>query len=292
LRINGIIFLLTIYSSITFSNDVVNLPWAGRNDSSYDSYYKAILHLALEKSKGKYGEYTLNEIDAGVSQNHMIRLVQENKFVNLFWTMTSKKREELLLPVRFPLFKGLLGCRVFLIKKGQQLKFDRLENAEQLKSLSAGQGEDWPDTKILLSNHFKVTTSSKDENLFKMLAKNRFDYFPRALHEARREINQHESLAIEKRFLFYYDAPFYFFVNKRNKRLATRLEYGLKVAINDGSFEDLFNKHPVSSNILTQFNLNKREVISLENNQLTDKSKLILQRMGTRDNCLGKTSNL
>jgi hypothetical protein len=51
LRIIASLVFLIIYQSISFANDVVNLPWAGRNDSSYDSYYKAILHLALEKSK-------------------------------------------------------------------------------------------------------------------------------------------------------------------------------------------------------------------------------------------------
>jgi hypothetical protein len=199
----------------------------------------------------------------------MIRLVQEDKFVNLFWTMTSKQREEVLLPIRFPLFKGLLGCRVFLIKKDQQLKFNRLKNIKQLKSLSAGQGKDWPDTEILLANQFKVTTSTKDENLFKMLAKERFDYFPRAIHEARSEIAQHDSLTIEKRFMLYYDSPFYFFVNKLNERLASRIEYGLKISINDGSFDQLFDSHPVSANILSQFRRSDREVILLKNHQLT-----------------------
>lgn len=282
-----VIFLL-LFQAASYGEDLVSYPWAGKHYISNNSYYKSVLLLALEKSRDKFGSYSINQIDTGVSQEHLIRLIQENKFVNLFWTMTSVQREQSLLAVRFPLFKGLLGCRIFLIKKGQQSKFDQLENTEQLKLLLAGQGEDWPDTKILSANQFKLATASKDQNLFKMLSKGRFDYFPRALHEARSEILQHPKLEIEKRFLLYYDAPFFFFVNKENKRLASRLEYGLKVAFNDGSFEKLFYQHPMSADIVNEFNLAERELIVLDNPLLTKQSKQLLEQMGTRKNCLGK----
>lgn len=283
-----LILLFLFIHNISFAKDIVSYPWAARNDFSYDSYYKALLHLALEKSKDKYGEYEVNEIDAGVSQEHMVRLVQKNKFVNLFWTMTSKEREENLLPIRFPLFKGLLGCRVFFIKKGQQIKFDQLQKAEQLKSFIVGQGKDWPDTQILLDNNFNVITSLEHESLFKMLVKGRFDFFPRAIHEARSELKDYPDIVIEKRFLLYYDSPFYFFVNKANSRLAQRLEYGLKASAEDGSFERFFNEHPVSSGILNQFSLNTRELIFLKNQSLTTETQQVLYQLKTHKNCLKK----
>ncbi|MDT0602214.1 hypothetical protein [Thalassotalea castellviae] len=121
---------------------------------------------------------------------------------------------------------------------------------------------------------------------FEMLAKERFDYFPRALHEARAEVVEYPELAIEKRFLIYYDSPFFFFVNKANKRLAARLEYGLQQAVKDGSFEQLFKTHPISANILQQFNRHERDVILLDNPQISDESKALLKQMATRENCL------
>ncbi|WP_353517655.1 hypothetical protein [Thalassotalea sp. SU-HH00458] len=87
--------------------------------------------------------------------------------------------------MRFLLFKGLFGCRISLIKKGQQTRFDQLDNNDQLKLLFAGQGEDWPDSIILRSNQFNLTTSTEDESLFEMLAKERFDYFR---HYMKREL--------------------------------------------------------------------------------------------------------
>lgn len=282
------IFFLNFSFTFAFAKDVISYPWAEKNDFSYDSYYKALLHLALDKSKDVYGDYEINEIDAGVSQDHMVRLVQKNKFVNLFWTMTSKEREQKLLPIRFPLFKGLLGCRVFFIKKGQQTKFDQLKSAEQLKSFIVGQGKDWPDTQILLDNNFNVVTSLEHESLFKMLTKGRFDFFPRAIHEARSEIIDYPDIVIEKRFLLYYDSPFFFFVNKDNSRLAERLKYGLNASLEDGSFERFFNNHPVSSDILNQFSLNTRELLFLKNPSLTTKTQQALYQLKTHENCLIK----
>lgn len=283
-----VIILLFVCSPVTLATDIVKYPWVGKAYSSSDGYYAAILTLAMEKSKDKFGPYEIHQVVAGESQEHMVRLVQEDKFVNLFWTMTSTKREELLKPILFPLFKGLLGCRIFLIKKGQQTRFDQLNSSEQLKTLYAGQGEDWPDTAILSAHQFKLATSSKDVNLFKMLSKGRFDYFPRAIHEARLEDLEYPNLTIEKRFLLYYDSPFYFFVNKTNQRLAQRLEYGLNAAVDDGSFEQFFNEHPVSADLLNQLNLASREVMILENPSLTQQSRLVLKKLATRENCIGK----
>lgn len=286
-----VMIVLFFSTSPVLAIDVVKYPWVGKAFSTSDGYYAALLELALEKSKDKFGPYEIQQVVAGESQEHMVRLIQEEKFVNLFWTMTSSKREELLTPIRFPLFKGLLGCRVFLIKKGQQTRFDHLTDAEQLKTLFAGQGEDWPDTEILSAHRFKLATSSKDVNLFKMLSKERFDYFPRALHEARLEALEHPDLTIEKRFLLYYDSPFYFFVNKTNQRLAQRLTFGLNVAVEDGSFEQFFNTHPVSADLLNQFNLAQRELLILDNPSLSQQSRQALNKLATRENCIGKSRN-
>lgn len=276
-----------IFSSLAHAIDTVNYSWyrAGRIQLKYDTYYVELLKLALDKSVDKYGEYQLNKVDAGASQQHMIELTRRQHLINLIWTMTSKEREEKLLPIRVPLFKGLGGCRIFLIKKGQQYLFDQLENKEALKSLVAGQGENWPDTEILKSNGFNVLTADEHQTLYLMLAKSRFDYFPRAIHEAINEQAQYPELTMEKRFVIYYDSPFFFFVNKENKRIAKRLEYGLLEAIKDGSFERFFEQYPISAGVIDRANLKEREVITLENPLLTEATKAALKKLGHQASC-------
>jgi hypothetical protein len=55
--------------------------------------------------------------------------------------MTSLEREGILLLVHIPLLKGLLGSRIFIIRKDQQTEFAAIETQGQLKSYTTGQGD-------------------------------------------------------------------------------------------------------------------------------------------------------
>ncbi|GLX85675.1 hypothetical protein tloyanaT_19270 [Thalassotalea loyana] len=272
------------------ADDVVNYSWYGvhRESIKYDKYYTDLLKLALEKSESKFGHYELNKVDAGMSQNHMIELARNNRLVNLVWTMTSKDREEKLIPIRIPLLKGLGGCRVFLIRKGEQKLFNTLTNADELAHLYAGQGTTWPDTIILNHNNFQVSTAREHASLYQMLEKGRFDYFPRALHEAFNEIEQYPELAIEQRFALYYDSPFFFFVNKANPRLARRIQYGLELAIADGSFDEFFESNEITAGLIEKANLEAREVIFLDNPLLTVQTRRALNSSQLKAVCARK----
>ena len=281
-------FCFLLFPHFIDAKDIVNYSWyrPERAQLKYDQYYQDLLVLALEKSKPKFGDYELNRINAGMSQDHMVELARRDKLINLMWTMTSKEREEKLIPVRFPLLKGLGGCRIALIKKGEQAKFDALPNVNALANLYAGQGAMWPDTLILEANNFNVITSKEQMSLYPMLEKQRFDYFPRALHEALNEAEQHKLLAVESRFLIYYDSPFFFFVNKQNPRLAARIEHGLKTALADGSFDTFFAQHPVTSDVLKRSNISQREIIKLNNPQLTSETKQALLELNYTARCV------
>ena len=66
------------------------------------------------------------------------------------------EREQALLAIRIPLFKGLIGTRLLLINATDQPRFDQITGGAQLRVLHAGQGHDWPDTDILLHNGYAV----------------------------------------------------------------------------------------------------------------------------------------
>ncbi len=156
--------------------------------------------------------------------------------------MTSAEREQALLAIRIPLFKGLIGTRLLLINATDQPRFEQITGGAQLRALHAGQGHDWPDTDILLHNGYAVAGSASYSGLFKKLSKQRIDYFPRSVLEIWEEADQHaeEGLVVEASMVLQYPAAIYFFVNKKNHALARRLEEGLRRAIADGSFEALF----------------------------------------------------
>ncbi|QOL25243.1 transporter substrate-binding domain-containing protein [Thalassotalea sp. LPB0316] len=285
-------FIIALFclSGVAQATDVVNYSWyeTHRQNIKYEKYYTDLLKLALEKSSDKYGAYELNRIDAGLSQTHMIELARTNKYVNIIWTMTSIEREEKLIPVRIPLFKGLGGCRISLIRVGEQARFDELTSAAELAKLNAGQGTLWPDTVILNNNDFQVSTAQEHSALYRMLAKGRFDYFPRALYEAFNEVDQYPELAIEQRFAIYYHSPFFYFVNKANPRLAERIQYGLEVAIQDGSFDAYFDSSEITARIIEKANLANREVIVLDNPLLSEQTKQALDKLAFNNSCIGQ----
>lgn len=64
----------------------------------------------------------------------------------------------------------------------------------------------------------------------------------------------------------------YFFVNSNNIELAARIELGLKVAIEDGSFDKYFLTHPGSAETLKKSNIKKRKVFYLDNPVLPPKT--------------------
>ena len=187
--------------------------------------------------------------------------------IDVMWTMTSKEREGILLPVRIPLLKGLLGYRIFLIREGDADKFKQVLNLSQLRHFVAGQGHDWPDTQILRASNLPVHTSSNYEGLFSMLKARRFDYFPRGINEIWPELDAHkdQGMVIDKYLMLYYPSPIYFFFNPKNVALARRVEDGLKLAIEDGSFDRIFFSHPAHKKMFEQVAFEARTIITLNN---------------------------
>jgi len=164
-----------------------------------ENYTNKLLNLTLEKTKDKYGEFTINQHKTAMQQSRVINLIQENKVFRVIAAMTSKEREQKLRPIRIPLYKGLLGYRIFLIRAEDQPLFSAIETVEQLKSLKAVQGHDWPDSDVLESNHFTLHRLTVHQGIYHFLSAKRADYFPIGISEIMEDLldNNDLGLAIE-----------------------------------------------------------------------------------------------
>jgi hypothetical protein len=234
-------------------------------------YFTSLLILALEASKAENEVIDIVFSERDFSQARWINLLKNDKHRNLvIWTMTDKKREQQLRPIRIPLFKGLFGYRVLLIRKGEQARFNDVDQLSDLAKLLAGQGTHWPDTDIMLHNGLRVTTSETTESLFRMLSAGRFDYFPRGISEAWFELTQRKEkdLEVEQNLLLHYPTAIYYFVNKDNEALAKRIESGLETLIDNGQFDQFFYHHPRISSGLEK--LHGRKILQLENPEVPD----------------------
>lgn len=74
----------------------------------------------------------------------MLRQLKEGS-TDVTWAVTSKEREREHLAVYFPLARGLLGYRVFLVHPDNQQSFGTSAPGELKQSLSI-QGIGWPTT--------------------------------------------------------------------------------------------------------------------------------------------------
>ena len=141
--------------------------------------------------------------------------------------------------------------------------------------------EVWPENKIFRANGLNVVATAGYRELFAMLKERRFDYFPRTAAEPWRELKDMNipGLVVEKDLMIYYPAPGYIFTSKENLKLADRLERGLRMAIEDGSFDKMFNNNIYMKEALERGNLKNRRVFRLEDDSLSPETPLHDKRL-------------
>ncbi len=232
-------------------------------DGGLDKYCADLLLKILN-----YGdtEYTLKHAEGAVSQNRDI-VSLEKKLIDVIWIATSKEYEKRIKPIRIPVFKGLLGHRLFVVHKSDQVLFDDIETLSDLKKVSIGQGLGWVDVDILRSNGFNVTGALNHDQLYAMLARDRFDALLRGVHEPWAEIEAFNdaSIVVEKNILVQYPLPMYFFVNNENIELANLISTNFNAMVDDGSFDSFFYENPKIKYAIRKANLSSRKIYSLPN---------------------------
>lgn len=248
------------------------------NDHRYD-YQIELLKLALDKSGIAY---QMQPSKVKMEQGRALLQLEKGRDIDVTWSMTSREREQKLLPIRIPIDKGLIGYRVFLVKYENLKKFSRVRTLDHLRRFEAGQGSHWPDTTILQANGLGVYGATAHETLFNMLAAGRFDYFPRSITEVWHELQAHpgQNFTVEPTLMLSYPAAAYYFVNKQNTELAQAIESGLRLAIQDGSFEQLFQAY--YGEFIRKADLRHRRVIRLRNPLLPEATPLLQRHLWFR----------
>lgn len=227
-----------------------------------ERYLTELLLLALEKSGTPYTARSVKMIHH--SQSRSVSFLQSGMY-SVYWLNTSIELEKELLPIRIPLYKGLIGWRLLLVRETQKNEFSNISTLADLKKFTALQADDWPDTAILKDNGFSLKTSTGYYNLFRMLSSKRGDFFPRGITEIWNELDsyENENLTVDKHIALHYSAAYYFFVNKSNMPLKKAIEKGLNIAIADGSFNQIFMRH--TGNSIKKAVLENKKIFSLRN---------------------------
>ncbi|HOP39466.1 MAG TPA: transporter substrate-binding domain-containing protein [Geobacteraceae bacterium] len=270
------VLFIMLAATMAMAQTVVVYPaFESGDDSRYNDLLE-ILKTALDKTVAQYGPYRLQPSRSRMNEaRSLAELLNPAGMVNVAWCGTSVQKERDYRAVRIPLRKGILGYRVALIAGKRQVDIDRIRNLDDLKKASVGQGIGWGDVAIYEANGITVHTAGY-ESLFRMVAANRIDLFPRGINEVFHEFaDRHAAipnLAVEKHLLIYYPWPYYFFFNKSAKSLAKRVETGIRKMMKDGSFDAIFMKY--NRTAISKANLKNRRIIRIQNPTLPKNTPL------------------
>jgi hypothetical protein len=188
-----------------------------------------------------------------------------------------KDLEETLIPIRIPIFKGLLGYRIFLINKNDQYKFESITRLEDLRHLTGIQGVGWIDLRIM-EDAGLPQRAEDGQNIYRMLNRGgRVDYFSRAVYEAVGELQTlkttYPNIVIEKRILLKYPFAMYFYVTPKQPELAEKIRQGFEALVRSGEFDTFFYTNPYILSAIAKAKLTERIKIEIPNRYLSQETK-------------------
>jgi hypothetical protein len=260
---------------------VIRYPIVLHEEATLRNHLVHLLETALKASEQQFGPFVLEGSKVNMEQIHILEAMAKGERFDVRWTMTNQERENLLRPIRIPLLKGLMGCRVFLVRQDRIGEFSDITNFDALLHFKAGQAHDWTDTPILEANGIDVFKGRDSIAMIKALKADQYDYFPRGLTEAKNELRASRSadLALEPNLMLFYPAPFYFFVHRDNQALAQRLETGMRVLFESGQFDDIFLEFLQETGVLEDKPFTRRKIFRLKNPSLPAETPLTEERL-------------
>ncbi|PAV26407.1 hypothetical protein [Tamilnaduibacter salinus] len=252
------------------------VPAAGEPDRQevilwYRNYDMPSIHALLRLAFDKTPEYGPVRIirSAEMNQGRALRELRKDSsdVIHLANVASTPERESQLRAIPIPIDGGLLGYRVCLIKPENQPLFEEVRTLGDLResSIRFGQGQHWPDTKILRANGLEVITSSRFNSLYRMLESDRFECFARGVSEVLFDLEKERTsgLVVENHLMLTYDMPNFFFLSESNVALGHRIQIGLERAILDGSFAVFFDRY--FTRAIRALKLGDRRVLRLGN---------------------------
>jgi len=279
LSVCGLTVLLLLAQPVAAARQLIRYALVSGLSDPHLPYMLAMLDLACSENRIS----CQFQVASAMNQSRaLVQLGKPDGATDLFWGMTSQEREQASLPIRIPLDKGLIGWRVALLPADRSELLVAIHNERQLSRLLAGQVQDWPDTAILRNGGLPVLTTQEYGNLFPMLLHHRFDYFPRSVIEVQHEaaLPAAKGLVIDPYLVIQYPTAMYFFVSPHQPALAAMLEKGLRAALKNGRFNQLFQRF--NGQYIAQLNLAKRTVIHLPNPLLPAETPLTDARLWYR----------
>lgn len=176
---------------------------------SSDGHAAYFIRLLEESLKSIHQPYRIHYVK-DVPARRMWRMLNKGD-INLFYGMQSKEKDgnEQIVRVRNALTNGLIGQRVFLIRRSDTEVFARVHSVGDLKRIGmiAGFGAGWGDVKVWRATGLPLYEHTAPwGTIYAMVAagNRHVDYLPRGVIEALEEARLHPELAVEQNLMVDY----------------------------------------------------------------------------------------
>ena len=276
LSINAKVFIVLLVTALLHraapasAVEPMLVKYLGNNTNSIsEEYYLAMIESALKVTEATYGPYQLVFTQEQLSSERKHDLLVDGDKVNvdrLVGFPSQKGPRKGLIRVDVPVLNGVMGYRILLIRKEDQVRFSSISTLDELRKLSMGFGKGW-EGHVYKFNGFSVAEPLNMTMLLKMLAGRRYHFVPLSVIEIddNYEIDGQrvDGLVPEQTLLLYMPLPVYFYVSPKQSLLADRLTLGLTYLQENGQMDSLFKTH--FGERLMRLHLAKRTLIELTN---------------------------
>lgn len=219
--------------------------------------------------------YDFLEVD--LNRHREIQLVNSGR-LSLLWASTGHEVEEGLRAVRIPIFKGLTGYRLLVVRSGDLARFADVKTPDDLRKLRVGVGETWGDRLVFEAARLPVTLTAFS-NMWVLLESERFDYFTLGLHEPWFGLSKYEGdLAVVPELMIAYRMATYFYVSGENEELYQLLLSTMEAAIDDGAYDALFHRIDMIQRAAIKAKPSSRHTIYLSNPHMPDDTPIRKQK--------------
>ena len=242
--------------------------------TEYHGYYDDLVKLALEKTKPEFGNYKMIAVPAELNTLRALSDVANNLYGNMVIELSYEAeltQSGNLTFINIPLDGGIVGYRICFVSPAKKEAVANVKNLQELQKFTIAQGVGWADTQILQANGFNVIEIPVYTNIFKMITSNRVDLFCRGINQIKSEMEYFKNLKgldFDRSFVLVYDLPRFFYIHKGNVVAKNRIQKGLEIAFNDGSFRALWEKYNRES--IEYAGLANRKIYYLKNPLLKD----------------------
>lgn len=226
-----------------------------------------------------------------VMTNSLSRKVAEvsKGHVGLVWAGLGPVVEKELRPIRIPVLRGLPGYRLFIIRAGDEKKFQGIKSIDDLRDLSVGATGDLPDRTILEHAGLDVQPIARNVRLWPMLRKKRFDYILWGCHHIFSAMDYFgDGLVVEPNLLMFSPMVSHIYVRAEDQELHELIKTGMMRAIEDGSYDRMLFGSELIQRTFSMVQIENRQIIYTDNPLIDKKTLQELEKIIIRPNELGE----